>query len=871
MDGGDDRSTRRRARTWLALVSLLLLLCAAAVIVAVSDAPRAAVDDGGGASPDAAEESALSVRELRDGVHVAGAAGRRRSEDPPGLNPRAEPTGVRIGGGVERDVGALEEEPDEADVAAGADVRGVTAAGAAARTQRSRGPVARGSMTDDAVGELVVTVTAAETGRPFANADVRVTPSGAPEQARRTSRDGELHFTVPAGTAYTLDVKAPGRVRVKRCDATQMRGTARVAVALERGVVIHGFVSDEKHRLRGAAVRAVALDALRRSVPYGPEPPSIEETISRRDGSYMLDCIPRGVTCALASDAQEHAADSAVIEAQPDPDYDVRQDFILDEGNVVAGVVTGADAKPVAGAMVYAVDADEIELLTRKPPAGAFRDWPELALLITLRGAATGDYDSWAPWINRAASSRDGAFRVVVPSTFDDVLLMALDAKGGRSAPTSKSQPVKTSVTLSLRGRTRAEFAVLTSKGQRAEGMVVTPFFPWERWTAPTRGPGLYGLADVDDGPIMLDVAGPAGAPGTYFGRRVDAESVRWFVTLEDGVTWRGTVADDRNSGVAGATVSMGPRSAVSSEDGTFEISGVHPDEGELTAVAPDHPSVTVAVDRRSRKPLVVKLPRAASVRIRCVLPFGAEAPGWYRVSHGGSPSASSPPDPREDRYAWGNGVVEIGDLSSRDQHCLVFVPGYEAVVRPIAPLPGITIDLGTVELIPQAVLLGVVVDEQGKPVQNARVEARPSGSEGWIGAMPGRGADTDTDGRFELRVAVPGRTIELLVSAPDFVTTPQVVDPAVAERHTVVLGRGRQFMGRWLASNGRDARAILLGPRDVEYGRVAVEPNGTFVAEPPVLPARVRIEALRGARPKVFASVDVPRDLADGVIFEIP
>jgi hypothetical protein len=851
---------------WLLVASVPIALCAATVMLAVSD-PPADGDGATGGAADTAESPPAAPSAFSDPVRAARVRPSSTAEDPPGVNPRAEATGVRVGAASNADA-TSEAAPPEPGAPGAPGERDDNGLSRAAATQKAGAHTARSTIRDDAVYELAVEVTAAETGNPLPGAGVVVVPAGAQELRLRAGNDGTARFNVPSRTGYALDVKAPGRVRVRRRGVTPS-GNARVAISLERGVVVHGFVSDHERRLRGAEVRAVSLEALRQSIPFGPEPPTIESTTTERDGSYVLDCIPRGLACVFIAEARDHAEDRSAIDPQPDPDYDVREDFRLARGIEVVGRVTRTDEKPVADATVFALDAADAELNTRRPSTPIRRDAEELTLLEVLRRFAIGADGDWVPWLCGTRSREDGGFTVVVPEHVDDVRLIAFDAAEGRSAPAAVPQPVRSIVGLTLRGRVRAEFNVLTAKGQPANGMTIKPHFPWETWTAPPRGAGVYGPAEMADGPIEVDVAGPAGAPGTYIGSRVTADSVRWRLQLQDGVIWRGTVADDRGVRIGGATITAGPRTALSDEDGLFEIDGVHPHERELVATAPGHLRTSLDLEPESRLRISVRTPRAASMRMQLVLPRGAAPPTWYRVSTGEDSIALGAAE-WEDRFEWADGVVEMRGWGPHDNVFFVFVPGYEAVVREVKLEPGTVFDLGREELKPQTFANVIVVDEAGGPVGDARIDVRPVGDETWLLATPARGAETDAEGRASIGLPTGLRSVEMRASAPGYVSTPHVALPSVSLFTTIVLGRGREFLGQWLTTQGQTARALLLGPDDVVYADVLVARDGTFRAEVPRLPKFVRIVAWRNRRLEPLASASVPSDLAADALFEI-
>ncbi len=868
------RSGASRRSRWIgAAVATAIVVAICAVLLAFA---KATLDD---VTTDAAEP----------GTHTSGAAGTGRAPTPE-LDARIDVAHGR--GGDAGDETRLPKTPDgdassgvvitiasspvgpetPDDVAASANedtgsagavsTRG-TVAGPGDATTRSGSRARRAGDRADPDRVLDVRVVASETGKPLRDAVIDVTTTdGVPRRARADYR-GLASFVVPAAGTVGIEAKSPGRLRRRIKAASVPVANQPYGIELVRGVVVKGTVTDARGPVRGATIRAFDRVALFASLPYGPDPQDIETTTSDARGSYRLDCIPRGVNCTLLVDAPDHATAQDYVEAQPDVDYSVRRDVRMAAAVPLVGEVRDHEDRPVAGAAVYALWPRIGEMFGETRFGRRDEDAEELGMLDFLGRARLGEAP--LPW--RAFTDEAGRFRIFVSESTTKSSLIAMHSVHGRSKPTVERAPRDGAGTLVLRGRVRAEFLLLDERGNAADGMSVTPYFPWERWSVGPRASGRYGVADMEEGPIAVNVSGPAGAPGTYVGRRVDADTLLWRCHLRDPATWRGVLTDDRGQHLKGARVSAGPVRTTTDEQGQFELAGVHPRETWIDATADGHIRESKKVDPKRTGRIVIQLVREATLRLQLVLPRDRAPPTWFRVWT----LEGQYDDPVViDDFAWDDGLVELPAVAKGWKY-MVFVPGSFVLTGDVTAEPGAVEDRGKVELTAARSVVGDVVDEAGVPVGGASIGLVLVGNEPWKDAIPEREVETAADGSFALDLVSPTAACEYTVSAPGFATTPQRCPAGELGLNVVVIGRGRLFQGRWMTPNWRDVHVRLLGKNDETYARVRIRRDGGFDAEVPLRPHAV--ELLGGPAPdaKVVIRAEVPETFRDGDVFLIP
>ena len=151
-------------------------------------------------------------------------------------------------------------------------------------------------------------------------------------------------------------------------------------------------------------------------------------------------------------------------------------------------------------------------------------------------------------------------------------------------------------------------------------------------------------------------------------------------------------------------------------------------------------------------------------------------------------------------------GVFEFVDLAPGRYDLAAVADGYAPV-----EVPGVTVpndaagaDLGTVVLLPQAMIAGRVVDDAGTPVAGAEVKVnRPR--------LPPATARSDADGRFVLGALVAGEQVRLAASAAGHAVarTPPIEAPA--DGVGLVLPRAASVAGVVVDGAGRPQARVLL------------------------------------------------------------
>ncbi len=180
-----------------------------------------------------------------------------------------------------------------------------------------------------------------------------------------------------------------------------------------------------------------------------------------------------------------------------------------------------------------------------------------------------------------------------------------------------------------------------------------------------------------------------------------------------------------------------------------------------------------------------------------------------------------------------------------------------------------------TVSLAPAAAVAGLVVDEAGRPVPGAEIEAVPIEAPLTAGEVSGW-SRTDSLGRFRLDGLRPGERLTARVLASGFAVLESPMPPLAPEPATPVrlaLQRGRTVLGKVVDAAGSPIQGaeVLAYPLDpaaqpesllrakAREMRSATGRDGTF-SLPAVGAGQIDL-ALRasGAGPKWLRSVDVP------------
>jgi hypothetical protein len=261
-----------------------------------------------------------------------------------------------------------------------------------------------------------------------------------------------------------------------------------------------------------------------------------------------------------------------------------------------------------------------------------------------------------------------------------------------------------------------------------------------------------------------------------------------YALKLEAGAFVGGRVVDDTGRPLAGAPVEVVampsddlPEGLSADEQGRFLIGPFPPGRYQVVARSPDHvllesPEVRLRADATPQ--IELRLARAARLTGRVLDEHGVPMSGVpvtaVALSEGRAPTADeltvlagALPLAAEAaglpaRAIMKQGNIRTGTTDSQGRFVLDEMPPGRARLEivhpellpmrrePILLTPGERKEIGDLTIQAGALLNGRVLDENGQPVEAARIEARPRGK-----GPPARVA-TDRDGRFVLRVA-PG------------------------------------------------------------------------------------------------------------------
>jgi RNA polymerase sigma-70 factor (ECF subfamily) len=202
------------------------------------------------------------------------------------------------------------------------------------------------------------------------------------------------------------------------------------------------------------------------------------------------------------------------------------------------------------------------------------------------------------------------------------------------------------------------------------------------------------------------------------------------------------------------------------------------------------------------------------------------------------------------------------------DSQIVVDADGYGAINRPFHLVGEMTHDF---ELVPEAVLAGIVVDERGAGVAYAQVIALPQAIEQPHFLGDGR-ATADAEGKFRIANLHPGRFL-LAASTADHGASsakPAVAAPGAGNAEvTIVVARRAQITGK-VVMGGKPvsgARMSIAGP-DLLKRSAFSQTDGTFVLEGvPLGKQQLEAGTYEVLTPK---TVDVSTGSVEGVTVEV-
>ena len=482
--------------------------------------------------------------------------------------------------------------------------------------------------------------------------------------------------------------------------------------------------------------------------------------------------------------------------------------FTLEPSGAVAGRVTDAPGRPVAGALVVCGDS-----AARTDASGRYR----------LEGVAPGARTIEAAAGDRAAR-RGTAVGKDGPTALDLRLSAATEISGSvLDAHTRRPiRGVRVAISDAVASAGRSGFAAFApraapSSTPRPRRIALTD--SRGRFRAPGLPPGTYALRAERSGYLAASlprVAAAAGVSGSAAMALVPAASVS------------GRVVDEKKKAVAGATVRLtgealgrarfargagaampvpagGPRgiSQVTGPDGSFRLeslpaisSGVALEASRSGFVAALRPGLTwktgqalhgielvLRVGQTARGKVVdaeTKPVAGAEIRVAAADRRGGGR-GFFRAR---------PTDTKPDAVTGADGSFSVSGLQEGRYQVTATHEGFAPASEPSLPIPQkdgavwppIVLSRG-------ASVAGVVVDEQSAPIAGAVVATLAQGAEP-------QSASTDGQGAFRIGDLPRGRALMLGVSAPGYAPSGQGATPP-AETLRIVLTRSGTIRGR--------------------------------------------------------------------------
>lgn len=189
-------------------------------------------------------------------------------------------------------------------------------------------------------------------------------------------------------------------------------------------------------------------------------------------------------------------------------------------------------------------------------------------------------------------------------------------------------------------------------------------------------------------------------------------------VRPEPVLTLAGILVDDRRIAIAGAVIvaeADGSRvHSVTDELGRFHIAGLAPVAHQLSSQPDDHALATLSGIVPPTAGLVLTAPRASTVIAYLRVPPGYPTPERVSVAFS---------ETRETWLPWNGGRIELGGVPTGMIELRFFVEGLSPAFREFYAGPKQRMNLEEVFLYVGFVLEGWVLDPDGRPVANARVQ----------------------------------------------------------------------------------------------------------------------------------------------------
>ncbi|HUL75693.1 MAG TPA: carboxypeptidase-like regulatory domain-containing protein, partial [Vicinamibacteria bacterium] len=444
-------------------------------------------------------------------------------------------------------------------------------------------------------------------------------------------------------------------------------------------------------------------------------------------------------------------------------------------------------------------------------------------------------------------SRPDGAFAVVVAGPAGSALRLSFE--GGPAAPRLLEQlfdsggedagDVRLAKALALAGRVVDErggpvvgATVTLWPGSGANlGRDVSPGAGVPR-SATTRPDGTFRFDAAADEGNRLRVEAPAFA--TQERQPVRSGALARPLTLALGQVLRGTVTlADRRSPAAGALVRFEGRTQTTRwvearADGTFLVEGAPREAGAAVADGGDRGRVSQPLTTGTGEALTLVLAPTATLAGRVVDADGGKPLAGIRLlARAEGEAAFLARSGADGRYAIRGLPPRTYRLSAEDER---FVPWS----RPVTVAAG-QAETRDLPLARGATLAGRVVDEQGAPIEGARVQVTRGGEnaiQAFMRSMEGEGAvRTGRDGSFRAGRLAAGEGQRLDVRHDEYeeraIGGISLTAGATRSGFTVVLRRGLSVRGVVKDEEGRPlagAAVTLSGSRTLRAGRGGVQ-----------------------------------------------
>jgi Carboxypeptidase regulatory-like domain len=623
-------------------------------------------------------------------------------------------------------------------------------------------------------------------------------------QSTTTKADGSFRFTAAGDAGNRLRVEAPAMATVER---SQVRsGALRRSVILSLGHVLRGTVTaaDKRTPAAGALVRFEGRTTTRWFE-------------ARRDGSFLVEGVPREAGSLVADAGDRGRATAAVAAGAGEP-----QLLVLAPTAAVAGRVVDVESgRPLTGVRLVARAAGSF--LGRSGPDGRY----VIRGLAPPRYNVTVDDERFCPWTRVVRVTAGETARQDVPLTRAATLV-------GRVV-TEEGAPIEGATVQVIRGgenTLRAFVRSVEETGAVRSGKDGT-------FRATRLAPGDNERVDVrHDDYEERAIGGISLRPG--------ATRSGITVVLGRGLSVRGVVKDDQDRPLAGAQVTLGRARSFragrgqmqlslgafrqiqreTGADGRFEFRGLK--AGDYTVSARRAGFATASVDPvkvaegRAGGPLELTLAPGTTISGFLHDGSGNGAAGWYVSARVAGESGGAPFSPgaiRTEEPTESDGTFVLEGLVSGETYDLQTMgPAGLGPRRAGVEAPADGIDLvvaGTGEI------RGRVVDaDSGRPVPDFEVRYQPDAQGGMRfvmraggrgrGAFEGRSFHTD-DGAFVLENVPAGRwTVEASASGYQSGSASGVTvdEDESADGVEVRLSKGGVISGHVLES--RTGRPIL-------------------------------------------------------------